>query len=628
MSFASKKIGGAGGVQGLLSLKTSSAPSSRNWSSVTYGRGKLVSVSTGSTSVMYSNDGTSWAESTLPSIKNWSSVAYGHGKFVAISSGSTSAAYSSNGTSWAASTLPSSQNWSSVTHGKNVFVAISSGSNVSAYSYDGINWNTSSIGNTQNWSSITHGGNKFVAISSGSDVSAYSYDGINWFSSTMPVSQNWVSIANGAGVFVAIASNSNTAAYSSDGVSWTSSLMNGTQNWSSIANGGGRFVVISNGSDALEYSRDGINWIANSSTLLPSVSEWSSVIYGMGMFVFVSNNSSSAAYSDLAIIPTQEAEIPIEYLGMWGRPFSESSLAGYNTAYSPVYGNGKFVMSSSAYTQYAASCPTSKIYSKPGGSWSLATGYIAHGSIAYGNGVFVCTQSNEFSSYSYDGINWLPSSMPANFNYSRVIYGNGRFIATVGADIYESQYYGAYSDNGINWTLFNTPGRVVDMVYGAGRFVVSTNNVRNDGNYSLFYYSDDGINYNISSSNIGNGDGYLSYGAGRFLARTAVSYFYSDDGGNTWNSISPPLGRLSGGVTIYAEGYFFRREGTLGDESVFEISRNGLTWEIINIIPRRFPFPNFPAGLMCYGDGKLISLNEQPSLTNPKPLRFLIPPKN
>jgi hypothetical protein len=75
-----------------------------------------------------------WTTATLPSSQNWTSVTYGRGRFVAIDNGpSTKAAYSDDGITWTAATLPSSTNWASITYGEGRFVAITEGSNKAAY---------------------------------------------------------------------------------------------------------------------------------------------------------------------------------------------------------------------------------------------------------------------------------------------------------------------------------------------------------------------------------------------------------------------------------------------------------------------------------------------------------------
>jgi hypothetical protein len=80
-----------------------------------------------------SQDGITWTARTLPSSKTWSSVTYGNGVFMAVSFDtnydSTVAATSPDGIIWTARTLPISQYWSSVTYGNGKFVVVGNGYN-------------------------------------------------------------------------------------------------------------------------------------------------------------------------------------------------------------------------------------------------------------------------------------------------------------------------------------------------------------------------------------------------------------------------------------------------------------------------------------------------------------------
>ena len=114
-------------------------PSSAYWSSVAYGNGKFVTVTSNrSNKAAYSTDGINWTEATLPSSGYWGGVSYGNGKFVAISGvdvySSTAAAYSTDGINWTAATLPSSARWGSTAYGNGKFVAVAYNSTAAAYS--------------------------------------------------------------------------------------------------------------------------------------------------------------------------------------------------------------------------------------------------------------------------------------------------------------------------------------------------------------------------------------------------------------------------------------------------------------------------------------------------------------
>ncbi len=270
-------------------------PSPVNWSSVTYGNGKFVTVAILYSEAAYCDDDLNWKSATLPSAAWWFSIAYGNGKFVIVSfNESTSAAYSEDGITWTASTLPSSADWRSVTYGNGKFVAVAQDSTTAAYSTDGITWTTSTLPSSQRWSSVTYGNGKFVAVAQDSTTAAYSEDGITWTASTLPSSATWFSVTYGNGKFVAVANGSDKAAYSADGITWTAVTMPSRANWYSITYGNGKFVAVAYDSNKAAYSEDGITWIQ---TTLPSSERWQSVTYGNGKFIAVVNASVTVAYS-------------------------------------------------------------------------------------------------------------------------------------------------------------------------------------------------------------------------------------------------------------------------------------------------------------------------------------------
>ena len=138
---------------GITWSESTISDTSRQWTSVCYGNGKFVAVGSGddnqhvggSTSntknFAYSTDGIKWTEGALGYDVEWSSVCYGNGKFVAVSSAFNYFAYSTDGIKWTKGTISStSRYWNSVCYGNNKYVAVgshtevSNGTNVS-YSY-------------------------------------------------------------------------------------------------------------------------------------------------------------------------------------------------------------------------------------------------------------------------------------------------------------------------------------------------------------------------------------------------------------------------------------------------------------------------------------------------------------
>ena len=118
--------------------------------------------------------------------------------------------------------------------------------------------------------------------------------------------------------------------------------------------------------------------------------------------------------------------------------------------------------------------------------------------MTYGDGKFVAIETSNTwnrAAYSEDGIHWNM----ANFRYSdvctKVVYGNGKFVAT--SSNYGTYSYSQiiYSEDGINWKKTNLPikGRpVTNIVYGNGKFVAVTGI---GSSSSEIIYSEDGITW-------------------------------------------------------------------------------------------------------------------------------------
>jgi hypothetical protein len=113
------------------------------WSSLAYGAGIFVAISSIDKVASYSLDGINWTASTLPASATWSSVAYGNGRFVAVSSVSSVSAYSFNGSTWYSSLVPITA--SSVTYGQGIFLAFNSGTATAYTSDSGLEWKVQNV---------------------------------------------------------------------------------------------------------------------------------------------------------------------------------------------------------------------------------------------------------------------------------------------------------------------------------------------------------------------------------------------------------------------------------------------------------------------------------------------------
>jgi hypothetical protein len=158
---------------------------------VAYGRyqgnGRWVALGSGGTSAFSTNGGISWTAGGSVGSGTFTSIAYGQGVWVAITTGATTTRISTDGgQTWAAGgALPATSTWISIAYGANKFVAVSSDGAVDpAYSVDrGVTW--SSVGETGYFGSgtttaVRYGQGVFVVTQSSGNNMVSSENGINW----------------------------------------------------------------------------------------------------------------------------------------------------------------------------------------------------------------------------------------------------------------------------------------------------------------------------------------------------------------------------------------------------------------------------------------------------------------
>lgn len=276
-------------------------PASANWTSVCYGNGKYVAVASGSTTAIYSTNGTSWNSATLPASANWSSVCYGNGRFVAVANGSASAAYSTDGgETWIEATMPAGRRWRGVCYGNGKFIAVGNGGYYATSTDGGETWTEAQFttGESGTYYSVCYGNGKFVAIKNESSVSKVSADGENWTNITLPGNRMlWASVAFGAKGFVAVANYYKVGAYSADGETWEEVTLSDTINqWTSVCYGNGKFVAVSESTDKVAVSTDGKNW--SEETVAAASKAFDTITYGGGKFVTLVTGSTEEYYKD------------------------------------------------------------------------------------------------------------------------------------------------------------------------------------------------------------------------------------------------------------------------------------------------------------------------------------------
>ena len=232
-------------------------------------------------------------------------------------------------------------------------------------------------------------------------------------------------------------------------------------------------------------------------------------------------------------------------------------------------------------------------YSRNGETWlstgSLGTsqnwGGVAHGILDDGSSlqkksIFVAvggSPSND-GAYSYDGVNWVANELPESASWSKVAFGNGRFVAiSTGGKVavsLDGEVWDGSADIGAN---------VYDIAYGIGKFVV----VPQGGD--TVYYSEDGLTWSNDTLPASSSFGWkgVTFGNGKFVAvdDNSNNGAYSLDGIN-WSAmtIGSPDGSTVGNWqnVSYGQGLFMATTYNAGaqDFGFVATSENGIYWEI------------------------------------------------
>jgi len=195
--------------------------------SVAYGDGRWVVLGSGGTSAYSTNGGVSWVAGGAVGSGTFTSIAYGQGVFVAITTGATTTRISTDGgQTWGAGgALPASSTWISIAYGANKFVAVSTDGAVDpAYSVDGgVTWSNSGetgyLG-TGTITNVRYGQGVFVVTTTSSNNMVSSENGLNWTTRAITRASGtgaWIAVHGNpsqSGIWVIIPSTSTTAASS------------------------------------------------------------------------------------------------------------------------------------------------------------------------------------------------------------------------------------------------------------------------------------------------------------------------------------------------------------------------------------------------------------------------------
>jgi len=170
-----------------------------------------VITTIGSNVVAYSNNGTTWVNTTLPSSADWKSLVWTGIKFIAFAT-SGSVAESSDGINWASSTEVPALNYQDVeVYGATVIAVATGTQNIAVSTDSGVSWTQSNTGKAGGFSFIGYDSNRWIAI----DTTGIAYESIDNGTSFTPIAGGSIlstlsgyeitDFAGGEGAFVACA---------------------------------------------------------------------------------------------------------------------------------------------------------------------------------------------------------------------------------------------------------------------------------------------------------------------------------------------------------------------------------------------------------------------------------------
>jgi len=264
-----------------------------------------VGVGSGTNTIAYSNNGTTWTGITGYNIFSdyGYRVAWNGTMWVAVGKGSThTIAYSSDGLTWTGlgNTIFSLEGIDVAWNGT-LWIAVGNGTtNKIAYSNNGTTWTGLGADIFLIAEGVAWNGTMWVAV--GYDFSntiAYSSNGTTWTGLGKDIFTNrgrnvawngtmWVAVGRGS---------SNTIAYSNDGTTWTGLGKSIFSNEGfGVAWNGTMWVAVGYGTNTIAYSNDGTTWTGLGETILTS--QGYGVAWNGTMWVVVGSGTKTIAYSN------------------------------------------------------------------------------------------------------------------------------------------------------------------------------------------------------------------------------------------------------------------------------------------------------------------------------------------
>lgn len=482
--------------------------------------GTLTALVNNDGRITWTTNGSTFATPVKP-VNSLRSVVYAGGTFVAV--GSSTAVYSVDGTSWtSASTSFGAFNAFRVIHDGTQFIAVGQGTasiNVKV-STDGITWTTgpvapwgaTAVGN------IAFNGTAYVAVIQAATNVVYVGTTLSNFATvTLPITMTSASTSSLVAVGTEFTLQTSNNAYQltsiDNGATWT--------NWSTAEPiGTGTFqanIPLIGMLDGAPVIYSPFNGSTNSGFGKYDVTTQTATKYTV--------NPGAGALATYSVIKVGSTYIAgLGNTTTSGNISTSTNLSSWTTR-SSVAAAVRSIASNADGTMIVAGTNTNSttgilgVYSSPDGiTWTQRGGGIINVTkVIWANGQFVAVGSNATPAgvirTSTDGITWTTRYSGSSDTFTDVAFGNGVYVAVSSGSV--NKFY--TSTDGIAWTArgLTTFPQMYSIAFGNGTFWALGAN----GSSGAAYSTTDGINYSASilpSPNTINGvvwDGVSSFWA-------------------------------------------------------------------------------------------------------------------
>lgn len=351
---------------------------------------------------------TQWLEYSFADRLKWTNMCEAKGRKVILGIGSTKGVWSLDGITWEKINLPFAGEWTNVEFALNKFVVFAKNDSRYLTSYDGKSWEVSELPIESEWSGCLYAKTKLYLYSASTTTYYVSNNLIAWKEHTRD-GRIWSSLVFDGSNFLAVVEGYASAYKSADGITWETISLGIANNYHRAVCFNDVIYITAKNSNVITYSEDGGNtW--NRSEVEDTNSDWKVELINDRFYLL--GDDTNVAYTSLD--GKNWDKISLKYtanwIGGWKLEESDTSMASYNLFAQDL---GQIEYSYDGIYFYKLS----KV-----------------DEIIYGNGIFVAidkalsTNSESVMYYSYDLNSWEISRPKLNGKLIDIDYGDGKFM--------------------------------------------------------------------------------------------------------------------------------------------------------------------------------------------------------